>query len=87
MLEKCADPEEALKETLQGSAGTGLESLYGLYSSILKLHSGIDAFWQMIVVIITTQHCPLSKLPIAKLTGVKPNLVETWVNVLSSLLY
>ena len=55
-LEKCVDPEETLKEALQGSAGTA-------------------------------QYCPLSKELIAKLTGVKPNLVETWVNALSSLLY
>src|SRR5258706_5795698 len=40
-LEKCDDAEETLKETLQDSAGTGLESLYGLYSSILKRHSSI----------------------------------------------
>ena len=86
-LEKCADPEETLTEALQGSAGTGLESLYGLYSSILKTHSGIGGFWRMIVVITTAQYRPLSKEPIAKLTGVKPNLVETWVNALSSLLY
>src|SRR5258706_677153 len=40
-LEKCDDAEETLKEALQGSAGNGLESLYGLYSSILKAHSSI----------------------------------------------
>jgi WD40 repeat protein len=86
-LEKCEDAEESLKEALQGSAGTGLESLYGLYSSILKAHSNISGFWRMIVVITTAQYRPLCKEPIAKLTGVKPNLVGKWVNALSSLLY
>src|SRR5258706_15167745 len=86
-LEQCADPEECLKETLRGSAGTGLESLYGLYSSILKAHSNISGFWRMIVVITTAQYRPLCKEPLAKLTGVKPYLVETLVDALSSLLY
>ena len=86
-LEKCEDAEESLKEVLQGSAGTGLESLYVLYSSILKPHSNISGFWRMIVVITTAQYRPLCKDPIAKLTGVKPNLVGKWVDALSSLLY
>ena len=86
-LKKCEDPEESLKEILQGSAGIGLESLYGLYSSILKAHSNIGGFWRMIVVITTAQYHPLCKEPISKLTGVKPNLVETLVDSLSSLLY
>ena len=86
-LEKCEDAEETLKEALQGSAGTGLESLYGLYSSILKSHSSIGGFWRVVVVITTAQYRPLSIEPIAKLTGVKLNLVEKWVDALSSLLY
>jgi len=86
-LEECEDAEESLKEALQGSAGTGLESLYGLYSSILKPHSKSGGLWRMIVVIITAQDRPLCEEPIAKLTGVKHNLVEKWVDALSSLLY
>ena len=86
-LKKCEDPEESLKEALQGSAGTGLDSLYGLYSSILRTHGYIRGFWRLLVVITTAQYRPLSKAPIAKLTGVKPNLVETFVDALSSLLY
>jgi len=86
-LEICEDVEESLKETLQGSAGTGLESLYRLYSSILKAHRNIGGFWRMIVVITTAQYRPLCEEPIAKLTGVKPNLVKKWVDALSSLLY
>jgi hypothetical protein len=85
-LEKCEDVEESLKEVLQGPVGTGLESLYGLYSSILKPYS-IVGFWRMIVVITTGQYHPLCEEPIAKLAGVKLNLVKTWVDALSSLLY
>jgi len=86
-LEECEDVEESLKEALQDSAGTGLESLYGLYSSILRAHSKIGGFWRMIVVIITAQYRPLCEESIARLTGVRPNLVEKWVDALSSLLY
>ena len=86
-LEKCENAVESLQEVLQGSAGTGLESLYGLYSSILKPHSNISGFWRMIVVITTAQYRPLCNEPIARLTGVKPNLVGKWVDALSSLLY
>jgi len=86
-LEKSSDAEKSLKEALQGPAGTGLESLYGLYSSILKARSNIDGFWRMIVVTTTAQYHPLRKETIAELTGVRPNLVETWVDALSSLLY
>jgi len=86
-LEECGDPEECLKEALQGSAGVGSESLYSLYSSIVKAHSKIAGFWRMIVVITTAQFRPLRKEPIAELAGVKPFFVETLVNDLSSLLY
>jgi hypothetical protein len=85
-LEKCEDAEESLKEVLQGPAGPGLESLYGLYSSILKAYS-IIGLWRMIAVIATAQYRPLCEEPIAKLAGVKLNLVKTWVDALSSLLY
>ena len=44
-LKKCKDPEESLKEALQGSVGTGMESLYRLYLSILRVNSNIDRFW------------------------------------------
>ena len=86
-LENSGNAQKCLKEALQGSAGTGLESLYGLYSSILRARSNIDGFWRMIVVTTTAQYRPLCKESISKLTGVEPNLVETWVDSLSSLLY
>jgi len=35
-LEQCENPNEQLKATLEDSVGTGLTSLHGLYSSILK---------------------------------------------------
>jgi len=86
-LEECEDPDECLKEALQGSARTGSESLYSLYSSIVKAHSRIAGFWRMIAVIITAQYRPLRREPIAELAGVKSNFVEKLVNGLSSLLY
>jgi len=86
-LEDCEDPDEYLKEALQGSAIAGSESLYSLYSSIIKAHSKISGFWRMIAVVTMAQHRPLRKEPIAKLAGVKPNFVEKLVDNLSSLLY
>jgi len=86
-LKKCKDPEECLKETLQGSDSAGSKSLYTLYSSIVKAHSEIGGFWRMIVVITTAQYRPLRKEAIAELVGVKPFFVETLVDDLSSLLY
>ena len=89
-LERCEDPEEALKAALQDSARTGLESLYELYSSILKkeiVHNNIG-FQRMIAVLLTTSpYRALCHETIAELAEVKPNLVKTWVNALSSLLY
>ena len=55
VLQNSNNAEMCLKEALQGSAGTGLKSLYGLYSSILKARSNIDGCWQMIVVTTTAQ--------------------------------
>jgi len=86
-LEKCKDPEEYMNAALQGSASAGSESLYSLYSNIVKAHSEIAGFWRMIVVITTAQYRPLRKETIAELAGVKPNFVETLVDKLSSLLY
>jgi len=86
-LEKCENPDECLKEALQGSASVGLESLYSLYSSIVKPHSKIGGFWRVIAVITTAQHRPLRKEPIAELAGVGPNFVDKWAGDLSSLLY
>src|SRR5258706_388505 len=89
-LDHCEDPTDALKATLQGSARTGLNSLFGLYSSILKARivHGKAEFRQMIGVLLTTAaYRSLCEETIAELAGVRPNLVKKWVNELSSLLY
>ena len=89
-LERCKDPEESLKAALQDSAGTGLESLYELYSSILKsqIVDGNIEFQRMIgVLLATSPYRALCDETIAELAGVKPNLVKRWVDALSSLLY
>jgi hypothetical protein len=55
-LEQCKDPTEFLKATLQDSAGPGLTSLYGLYSSILRariVHSH-EEFRRVIGVLLAT---------------------------------
>jgi len=89
-LEQCEDPTESLKEALQDSAGTGLTSLYGLYSSILKariVHSNAE-FRRMIgVLLTTTPYRPLCDETIAELARVRPNLVQKWVNDLNSMLH
>jgi hypothetical protein len=89
-LERCEDPEEALKAALQGSAATGLESLYKLYSRILTaqiVHNKAQ-FKRMIGVLLTSSpYRALCDETIAELAGVKPNLVKRWVDALSSLLY
>ena len=89
-LERDEDPEETLNEALQDSAGTGLESLYTLYSNILKaqvVQRKVE-FRQMIGVLLTTSpYRALCDETIAELAGVKPTLVKKWVDALSSLLY
>ena len=89
-LEHCDDPEEGLKAALQESSGTGLESLYELYSSILKarkVHKNAD-FQRMVgVLLATSPYRALCDETIAELAEVKPNLVKKWVDALSSLLY
>jgi hypothetical protein len=89
-LERCEDPKKALKVALQDSAGTGLESLYELYSSILKaqiVHNSAE-FQKVIGVVLTTSpYRALCDETIAELAGVELYLVKKWVDALSSLLY
>src|SRR5882757_356421 len=89
-LKHCKDPEESLKAALQGPAGTGLEPLYELYSSILntqKVHKSAN-FQRMVgVLLATSPYRALCDETIAELAEVKPNLVKKWVDALSSLLY
>jgi len=89
-LQQCKDPEETLQAFSQHSTGTGLEPLYGLYSSILnaRIVESNTEFRRMIAVLLTTApYCPLCEGTIAELAGVKPNIVKKWVDDLSSLLY
>ena len=89
-LELYEDPEESLKEALQDSAGTGLESLYALYSNIVRLqivHKKAE-FQRMIgVLLAASPYRALCDETIAELAGVKPNLVKKWADALSSLIY
>ena len=89
-LEQCEDIEETLNTALQDSAGTGLKPLYNLYSSILKARKvPINAEFQPVigVVLAVAPYRTLCEESIAKLAGVKLNLVRKWLNDLSSLLY
>jgi len=89
-LASCEDPTKFLEVTAEDSAGAGLKPLYRLYSSILELqivHS-IAKFQRMIGVLLTTApHRALREEAVAELAGVKLNLVQKWVDDLSSLLY
>ena len=86
----CTDPEESLEAALQDSAGTGLEPLYDLYSSILKRQKALNTaeFQRMVgALLAASPYRALCEETIAELTGVKLYLVKTWVNAFSSLLY
>ena len=89
-LEHCADPKVSLKAALQDSAGTGLESLYGLYCNILKaqiVHNNPEFQRVIGVLVATAPYRALCDETIAELAGVKPYLVKRWVDALGSLLY
>ena len=86
----CTDPKETLKTALHDSAGTGSESLYELYSSILKAQKALNnaGFHRMVgVLLAASPYHALCEETIAELAGVELYLVKTWVNALSSLLY
>src|SRR5258706_120216 len=89
-LERCKDPEESLKAALQASAVTGLESLYELYSSILKaqfVDNNAELQRMVGTLLAASPYRALCEETIAELAGVKLYLIKTWVNALSSLLY
>jgi hypothetical protein len=89
-LENCRDPTKALEAALQHSGGTALDSLYGLYSHILKAQVAPgDAEFQRVVGVLlaTAPNQSLRDEAIAELARVGPNLVRKWVDDLSSLLY
>ena len=90
-LKRCEDPGKFLKTILDDSPRTSLESLYGLYSIILEariVHENFAELQRVIGVLHTTaSHRPVCDETIAELAGVGHNLVNNWVNGLSSLLY
>jgi hypothetical protein len=89
-LERCKDPTKALEAALQDSDGTGLNSLYGLYSGILRgrVAPGDADFQRVVGVLVTTApNHSLRDEAIAELAGVGRSLVKKWVDDLSSLLY
>ena len=89
-LEHCKDPTAVLKAILQDSAGTGLTSLYALYSSILRariVHSGDEFRRTVEVLLATAPYRLLREETIATLAGVELRLVQRWIDDLSSLLY
>ena len=89
-LKQCENPKESLEAALQDSAGTGLEPLFELYSSILKsqiVHNS-TGFQRVIGVLLgTAPYRALCDKTIAELAGVEHFLVKRWVDALSSLLY
>jgi len=89
-LECFEDPKESLKEALRDSAKTGLESLYELYSSILKaqrVHKKAEFQWMIGVLLTAAPYRALCDEMIAELAGVELYLMKRWVDALGSLLY
>ena len=89
-LEWCENPKKSLEAALQDLASTGLESLFKLYSSILKsqiVHNSAE-FQQVIgVLLAAAPYRALCDGTIAELVGVELFLVKRWTDALSSLLY
>ena len=83
-------PNEYLRATLKDLTSTGMTSLYGLYSSILKaqiVHSTAE-FRRMIgVILLAAPHRPLRDETVAVLAAVSLDLVKVWVTDLDPLLY
>jgi len=89
-LEYSHDPTKQLLATLQDPANPGLTSLYALYSSIVmarKVHSNAEFRRVIGVLLITAQYRPLCEETIAELAGVRPDLVQMWVDDLGSMFY
>ena len=88
-VEECGDPRR-LKAALEDSDGTGLTSLYRLYSSILRrqMKHETDKFREVVgALLIVAPSRPLREETIAELAGVSPELMKMWVAGLWSLLY
>src|SRR5258706_2275114 len=89
-LEHCEDPKKSLKAALQDLGWRALESLFELYSGILKaqiVHNSTEFQCVIGVLLTTALYCALCDETIAELAGVEPYLVKRWVDALHSLLY
>jgi hypothetical protein len=89
-LEHCDDADGLLERTLNDSAGPGLASLYGLYSSIVRARRALSSAKFRLVIgmlLITAPYRPLCEETVAELAGVKPDLVKMWVDDLGSMFY
>jgi hypothetical protein len=89
-LEHHYDPTALLKATLRDSASPGLTSLYGLYSSIVKVlrvQNNVEFRRVIGLLLITAPFRPLCEDTIAELAGVRTDLVKTWVADLGSMFY
>jgi hypothetical protein len=84
------NPEKLLIEAINDTSGDAMGDLYKLYSTAIESRIGKDkeTFRRAIgVVIAVASYRPLCDETVAKLAGVDPQTVRTWVNRLNSLLY
>ena len=75
-LEHCKNPTKSLRAALQDSDGTGLHSLYNLYSSILKarIAPGDAEFQRVIgVILATAPYRSVGEEALATLAEVSPS--------------
>ena len=89
-LEHCEEPTKFLEAASEDSAGAGLKTLSKFFSSILesRIENRKADFRRMIGVLLTAApYRALCEETIAELAGVESNVVEKWVDDLSSLLY
>ena len=89
-LEHSYEPTKLLGATLQDSSNPGLESLHGLYTRIVRARrvQRNPEFRRMIgVLLITAPYRPLCEETIAELAGVRPDVVNMWVEDLGSMFY
>ena len=89
-LDSYKDPSKSLEAALRDSGGTGLNSLYALYYSILeaRVKPKDTKFQRMVgVILITAPYRALCEDTVAELVGVRPNLIRKLVDDLGSLLY
>ena len=89
-LEHSYEPTKLLGAILQDSRNPGLESLHGLYTRIVRARrvQRNAEFRRMIgVLLITAPYRPLCEETIADLAGVRPDVVNMWVEDLGSMFY